>query len=104
MKLSEFQIAVDEEFGPGYGSVVVNDLVLAGVGGRTAREALAAGVAPRDVWLALCEATDVPPARRGSPRARQSCRARLRHSATVPVAEDVFDTRACLRTCVRMLR
>lgn len=64
MKLSEFQIAVDEEFGPGYGSVVVNDLVLAPVGGRTAREALVAGVSPREVWLALCEATDVPPARR----------------------------------------
>jgi Protein of unknown function (DUF3046) len=64
MKLSEFQIAVDEEFGPGYASVVVNDLVLTGLGGRTAREALAAGITPRDVWLALCEATDVPPARR----------------------------------------
>jgi hypothetical protein len=64
MKLSEFQIAVDDEFGPGYGGVVVNDLVLEDVGGRTAREALAAGVAPRDVWLALCEATDVPPERR----------------------------------------
>lgn len=64
MKLSEFQTAVDDEFGSAYGSVVVNDLVLAGVGDRTAREALAAGVPARDVWLALCEATDVPPARR----------------------------------------
>ena len=64
MKLSEFQIAVDEEFGPGYGSVLVNDLVLADVGGRTAKEALAAGVPPRDVWLALCAAMDVPPSRR----------------------------------------
>ncbi|GAA4376766.1 DUF3046 domain-containing protein [Agromyces bauzanensis] len=64
MKLSEFQVAVDEEFGAGYGSVVVNDLVLAAVGDRTAREALAAGVPARDVWLALCEATDVPAARR----------------------------------------
>ena len=64
MKLSEFQVAVDEEFGAGYGNVVVNDLVLAAVGDRTAREALAAGVPPRDVWLALCEATDVPLARR----------------------------------------
>ncbi|WP_448809632.1 DUF3046 domain-containing protein [Agromyces bauzanensis] len=73
MKLSEFQIAVDEEFGPGYGSVVVNDLVLAAVGERTARDALAAGVPPREVWLALCEATDVParaPTRRGAPGAR----------------------------------
>ena len=64
MKLSEFQIAVDEEFGAAYGSVVVNDLVLPGLRDRTAREALAAGVPPREVWLALCEATDVPPERR----------------------------------------
>lgn len=64
MKLSEFQTAVDDEFGAAYGNVVVNDLVLAGVGDRTAREALAAGVPARDVWLALCDATDVPAARR----------------------------------------
>ena len=64
MKLSEFQIAVDAEFGAGYGGVVVNDLVLASLGGRTARESLAAGVRPREVWLALCEATDVPEERR----------------------------------------
>ena len=64
MRRSEFQFAVDEEFGPGYGSVVVNDLVLAELGGRTARDALAAGVPPREVWLALCAATDVPESRR----------------------------------------
>ena len=64
MKLSEFQIAVDAEFGAGYGGVVVNDLVLATLGGRTAREALDAGVRPREVWLALCDATDVPEGRR----------------------------------------
>jgi hypothetical protein len=64
MKLSEFQTAVDAEFGAGYGGVVVNDLVLATLGGRTAREALAAGVRPREVWLALCDATDVPEERR----------------------------------------
>ena len=64
MKLSEFQTAVDAEFGAGYGGVVVNDLVLAALGGRTAREALAAGVRPREVWLALCDATDVPEERR----------------------------------------
>jgi len=64
VKRSEFQFAVDAEFGPGYGSVVVNDLVLGELGGRTARDALADGVPPRDVWLALCAATDVPEARR----------------------------------------
>ncbi|GAA2038978.1 DUF3046 domain-containing protein [Agromyces tropicus] len=64
MKRSEFALAVEEEFGPGYGDVVVNDLVLVELGNRTAREALAAGLAPRDVWSALCAATDVPEERR----------------------------------------
>jgi hypothetical protein len=63
MRRSEFQIAVAEEFGAGYGRVLVDDLVLSEVGNRTAREALAAGVPPRDVWLALCRAKDVPPNR-----------------------------------------
>jgi hypothetical protein len=58
VKLSEFQYAVDQEFGAAYGAVVVTDLALAGVGGRTAREALAAGVP------ALCDAADVPEERR----------------------------------------
>lgn len=73
MKLSEFRIAVDEEFGPGYGQVVVNDLVLPEYG-RTAADALAAGVRPRDVWLAICAATDVPESRRhgvGRPEPRR---------------------------------
>ncbi|GAA1512981.1 hypothetical protein BJ978_002256 [Agromyces terreus] len=64
MKLSEFRFAVDHEFGAGYGAVVVADLALAGVGGRTAREALAAGVPARTVWFALCDAADVPEERR----------------------------------------
>ncbi|MDQ0574990.1 DUF3046 domain-containing protein [Agromyces albus] len=72
MRLSEFQIAVEEEFGPGYAGVLVNDLVLATFDGRTARQALADGVDPRAVWLALCDAADVPPARRhGVGRRRQ---------------------------------
>ncbi|MBM7504476.1 DUF3046 domain-containing protein [Agromyces aurantiacus] len=64
MKRSEFELAVEEEFGPGYASIVVDDLVLGALEGRTARQALAAGVPPRSVWLALCEATDVPESRR----------------------------------------
>jgi hypothetical protein len=80
MKLSEFQIAVDEEFGAGYGSVVVNDLVLPGLRDRTAREALAAGVPPREVWLALCEATDVPAERRHGVGRREPGRGQRRIS------------------------
>jgi hypothetical protein len=60
MKLSEFQRAVVDEFGTQYGRALTSDLVLGEVGGRTAQQALDAGVAPREVWLALCRETGVP--------------------------------------------
>ena len=63
MRRSEFDRAVADEFGAG-ASTVISDLVLSDVGGRTAMDALAAGIPPRDVWLALCAETDVPPERR----------------------------------------
>lgn len=55
---------MDDEFGAGYSRVLSSSLVLAGVGGRTADQALNAGVPPRQVWLAVCEVQDVPPERR----------------------------------------
>ena len=64
MRMSEFQRAVHDEFGDAYGRSLMNDLVLGALRDRTAREALDAGVAPREVWLALCEAMYVPPQRR----------------------------------------
>jgi Protein of unknown function (DUF3046) len=60
MKLSEFQRAVVDEFGSGYGQALLTDLVLAELGGRTAQEALGAGIPPREVWIALCRETGVP--------------------------------------------
>jgi hypothetical protein len=63
MRRSEFDRAVRDEFGA-QASTLVADLVLTDVGGRTAAEALAAGIPPRDVWMALCVETDVPPERR----------------------------------------
>ena len=60
MKLSEFRLAVDEEFGETQGRVLVRELVLDDLGGRTADAALADGVPSGDVWLALCRANDVP--------------------------------------------
>ncbi|MFF2300219.1 DUF3046 domain-containing protein [Arthrobacter bambusae] len=64
MRISDFWRLMDDEFGAGYSRVLSSSLVLAGVGGRTANEALAAGYSPRDVWLALCDVQDVPPERR----------------------------------------
>jgi hypothetical protein len=55
---------MDDEFGAGYSRVLGSSLVLAGVGGRTANQALAAGVSPRDIWLAVCDVQDVPGERR----------------------------------------
>jgi Protein of unknown function (DUF3046) len=64
VRLSEFWLAVSDEFGAEYGRVLTHDLVLGAVGGLTAQQAIAAGIPARDIWLALCEATDVPAERR----------------------------------------
>ena len=64
MRLSEFWLAVSDEFGDQYGRVLTSDLVLGDIGGLTAEQAIRAGVNTREIWLALCEATDVPAERR----------------------------------------
>ena len=58
MRHSEFWHAVDEVFGPAYGRSLARDLVLPGLG-ATCVEALDAGTAPRAVWHALCDETQV---------------------------------------------
>jgi hypothetical protein len=63
LRRSEFDRAVADEFGPQASTLIV-DLVLSRVGGRTAAQALEAGIPAREVWLALCAETDVPPERR----------------------------------------
>ncbi|MEU1973582.1 DUF3046 domain-containing protein [Microbacterium sp. NPDC019599] len=63
MRRSEFERAVVHEFGP-RASALTADLVLSTLGDRTATQAIEAGIPPRDVWLALCEETDVPVERR----------------------------------------
>jgi hypothetical protein len=63
VKVSEFRRAVDEEFGEAQGRVLVTQLVLDALDGRTAEAALDQGVPTADVWLALCRANDVPPER-----------------------------------------
>lgn len=63
MRLSQFRVAVADEFGEAYGRSVTNDIVLSELGGLTAEEALKKGVAAREVWFALCRAKDVPESR-----------------------------------------
>lgn len=64
MRLSEFRRAVTAEFGESFGAALVRDLVLDEIGNLTSEEALAGGMPPRTVWLALCRANDVPESRR----------------------------------------
>jgi hypothetical protein len=64
VRISDFWRLMDDEFGAGYSRVLSSSLVLAGVGGRTADQALAAGIPPRQVWLAMCDVQDVPADRR----------------------------------------
>ena len=64
MRVSEFWRAVDQVFGEAYGSVVTRDVMLEGLGGRSAVDALAAGIDARRVWDALCDSQDVPLDRR----------------------------------------
>ncbi len=64
MTRSEFLIAVRDEFGDVQGRALMRDLVLGGLDGLTAQDALDRGVPAKAVWTALCEAMDVPSARR----------------------------------------
>lgn len=63
MRISEFWRLMDDEFSPSYSRVLARDLVLSGVGGNTATDALRAGYDPREVWLEVCRVQDVPEAR-----------------------------------------
>ncbi|QAY62306.1 DUF3046 domain-containing protein [Xylanimonas allomyrinae] len=73
MRLREFWELIDEVFGPGYGRALAREQVLAALGDRTPAEALDAGLQPRDVWHALCDALDVPDADRwGTSRGRKA--------------------------------
>lgn len=53
-----------DEFGEAYGRVIAHDLVLEALGSRTAEQAIAAGLPMREIWLAVCDAQDVPENRR----------------------------------------
>jgi len=70
VRLSEFWDLMNEEFGPAYAGSLARDHALSTLGSRTATEALAAGVAPRAVWVALCDDMDVPSERRLRPDLR----------------------------------
>jgi len=60
VRLTEFRELVEMQFGAVRGSSLLVDHVLTRLGGRTATQAIEAGVEPREVWRALCADFDVP--------------------------------------------
>ena len=60
MKASEFWDLMREEFGSAYAATLAREHVVSALGERTADQALAEGVDPRDVWLALVADLGVP--------------------------------------------
>lgn len=67
MKLSEFWVAMEHEFGAVYARHLARYLVPGDFGDATVQEALDAGVPVRQVWLAVCRVQDVPPERQFGP-------------------------------------
>jgi hypothetical protein len=64
VRLQEFWSRLSRHFGSMRAESVARDHVFAALGGRTAVDALEAGLPVRKVWLAICEEYDVPPKER----------------------------------------
>jgi hypothetical protein len=60
VRLTVFWDRMNSQFGENYAASVAKDYVLAGVGGRTVNQALADGEDVRTIWLAVCDAFNVP--------------------------------------------
>jgi hypothetical protein len=60
VRLQEFWSRLEGQFGSMRAHSVARDHVFAALGGRTAVDAIEAGLPVRRVWLAVCEEYDVP--------------------------------------------
>ncbi|HSV41234.1 MAG TPA: DUF3046 domain-containing protein [Nocardioidaceae bacterium] len=56
MRHTEFWTRMEHALGPAYSRTWASTFVMASLGGRTAEEALAAGVQPKQVWQAVWQA------------------------------------------------
>jgi hypothetical protein len=64
VRLTQFRELMEGEFGAARAASLSHDHVFAELGGRTAEQAIEAGIDPKRVWQVICEAYDVPEARR----------------------------------------
>lgn len=67
MKLSDFWVNMEHEFGASYARILARDLVLGACGNLTVLEALERGYRVKEVWEAVCDVQDVPEERRLGP-------------------------------------
>ena len=64
MRHTELWERLDHHLGPAYSRTWAEQQVLAGLGHRTALEALDAGVPPKQVWAAVWQALGLPASER----------------------------------------
>ena len=64
MRLTEFWRRMDARFGAAYARSYAADQVLSTLGSRTVLQALADGEDAKDVWRAVCDATNAPASER----------------------------------------
>jgi hypothetical protein len=59
VRLTDFWERMDEVFGPSYAQSWAHDMVLPDLG-MTVMQAIGAGTETKEIWRAVCGATDVP--------------------------------------------
>jgi Protein of unknown function (DUF3046) len=64
VRLTEFWVRMDRRFGTSYARSYAADQVLSSLGGRTVAQALDEGDDVKQVWRAVCDATQAPAADR----------------------------------------
>ena len=60
MRHTEFWERMDAALGPAYAHAWAEQFVIGELGSRTAQEALAAGVPPKQVWAAVWRVLELP--------------------------------------------
>jgi hypothetical protein len=60
LRLSQFHELMADEFGRAHADVIIRDLALLELGDKTAATLLALGEDPRQIWLAICRAQQIP--------------------------------------------
>jgi len=64
MRHTEFWARLDQALGVAYSRSWARQFVMADLGGRTAAEALDAGIPPKQVWGAVWQALELPASQR----------------------------------------